>query len=523
MIYRILFIALILGSLTHSVSAQCPTSGTISSSCTTTGNLTIDGGTLTVNSGVIVTVTGTLRVQNNGHLIGTGATFSVGNLADGYNTLNTITGGNYTVSGTFSAGSGGGFSIANAVVNATGATSLSGDTIAIQNTTISTSSFDVNLDTLVIEGSTITSSTHLDLEEANVSNSTLNIGEELILNSGYSGVSNTTINAGTSYGVSTGVVGMTMNGGGTLVLSNGSDMDITGDVTNNFIIIDNSDVVISGNFDNVGDETVIVRNNGTLRVNGNFANNGSGNLTGTSGGAITVDGDFNNTGGGSADVTGGSLTVGGTFLGATPAGGGNCDSGGGGCCGVCTGLPVLITEYNVRYADGKAMVWWHAAAELSCDRYQVWKSTDLKTFELIGEVAGRGTTVVGHDYELHDVHPSVGTSYYKLIQIDFDGTQHNEGTRVLSVSKDQLQFFQIYPTVTQGESHLNLLFAYSINGSVALALYDQNGRRVADLEVKVDGRHGEIQWPSSSLHSGIYFLMGTVGEQIIRQKILHQD
>jgi trimeric autotransporter adhesin len=49
------------------------------------------------------------------------------------------------------------------------------------------------------------------------------------------------------------------------------------------------------------------------------------------------------------------------------------------------------------------------------------KSTDGKAFSSIGQVKGNGTTTAKNTYSLVDGDPSVGTAYYQLRQIDFDG------------------------------------------------------------------------------------------------------
>ncbi|MEL6536334.1 MAG: hypothetical protein AAFQ98_13040, partial [Bacteroidota bacterium] len=377
--HRLFAFLFLLGGTTLNAIAQCPTSGTITSNCSST-NLTITGSTLTVNSGVIVTVTGTLTLNGGSTLTGTGATFNVGALSDGYGTLNTINGGTYNVSGNVSAGGGGSFTWQNSTANVTGSTTFAGSTVTLQDVnitnttaltwnvssgvwnggttnvtgttslgnntfdiddvTLTSATFSMNVSSTTMDGVDFDIAGNGNFDAVTITDSEFDFGGTLSISSGTTTADNSIIRAGTGYTAGNSDIGLTMNGGGILRLNNRTQMNVVDSVVNNELHIDNSDVTISGGFDNQGAEVLTVTNNGTIRVGGNYDNSGSGNTTASGGGVLFVDGNFDNTGGGNANATGGGIVVGGSFDGTTPTGGGNCNAGGGGCCGsVCGALP----------------------------------------------------------------------------------------------------------------------------------------------------------------------------------------
>ncbi|MBX0290894.1 T9SS type A sorting domain-containing protein [Hymenobacter sp. HSC-4F20] len=55
--------------------------------------------------------------------------------------------------------------------------------------------------------------------------------------------------------------------------------------------------------------------------------------------------------------------------------------------------------------------------------FEVQRSPDGKTFATIGRVAGRGTTAAGSIYSFTDLAPLPAQTYYRLRQVDTDGTE----------------------------------------------------------------------------------------------------
>ncbi len=501
---------------TEAVLAQpvCPTSGTVSANCLTTGNLTINGSTLTVNAGVTMQVTGNLFVVNGGIINGTGATFTLGNLTEGYGSTNTINGGTYNI-GAFSSGGGGNFTMTGASINISpaGAVALAGNALVVNSSTFTgVTNWSVNVTSLAMNGTSVTASGSIQLEDATVSNGTFIAGTSFSTTNGTNTISNSVITAGTTASVkntsftnsSLDVEGLltiqsgnvsfdnstinsgkgnagtndadalTMNGGGILTLTGGSAMNVRGSVTNNEWYIDNSTVTVTGDFDNAGSEILEVRNNGSINVNGDFNNSGSGSVSADSGGFVGVAGDYNNNGGGSTDVNGGTLLVGGTYSGGAPTGdAGSCSGGSGGCCGSgCAALPVSLLEFKGNYQDGRIQLSWSTASEIDNDFFEVERSFDGVNFDKIATVNGNGTSTEKLNYELYvgNVIASASTQYFRLSQTDFDGTHVK--LMIIAVHKNKItSVSRIYPNPAKGE----IAFSLADDSSIAGSIFDLSG------------------------------------------------
>lgn len=511
-------------ALCKSVMGQCPTSGNILTDCTTSGNLTVNGNTLTVAPGITMTVTGTLTVRNTGTLIATGANVNAGSFADG-NGNNTLTGGTYSLSGTFSSGSGGDLDISGVTLVATGAASFTGADITISGSNFTMASMTSNVATIAITNSTMTTTGTggFELEDATVSGSTLNIGGALHVDSGTSTVDDTDLDVGTGFANTTGHDAITMNGGAKLHLNNGSTMNVKGDVQNNEMYIDASHVVVTGNFDNFGAEILEVSNGGSIKVQGNYNNGGSGSTTAQDGGTIEVDGDYDNSNG-STTVDGGGMVVGGTYSGDDPVvtGGAEegCSGGGGGCCGSsCSSLPVDLVSFDVYAEEDHVKLTWKTVSELNNSHFNIYRSRNGVEYEFLDWKSGNGTTDEEKTYMLKDYPSYKGVYYYRLHQVDYDGTEEQFQIKKVAYGTNSSESLNIYPMpISSGENFYISLPSASVQ-TIEVSLYNSVGMQENRLSFEQEADRIKVNTSALNLNSGVYLLKLTVGGRLYVKKI----
>lgn len=87
-------------------------------------------------------------------------------------------------------------------------------------------------------------------------------------------------------------------------------------------------------------------------------------------------------------------------------------------------LPVELSKLAANPVDNQYIkISWETSLEIDNDRFEVLRSTNGNSFEVLGTVMGNGTTTTTHYYVFDDwtALPSI-TYYYRLRQIDTDGT-----------------------------------------------------------------------------------------------------
>ncbi len=85
-------------------------------------------------------------------------------------------------------------------------------------------------------------------------------------------------------------------------------------------------------------------------------------------------------------------------------------------------LPVELVAFGAAWNGEAVQCSWKTASERNNSHYVVERSSDGQKFEAIGTVAGSGNTSTSRSYTFLDAKPLADAAYYRLQQIDLDGT-----------------------------------------------------------------------------------------------------
>ena len=140
------------------------------------------------------------------------------------------------------------------------------------------------------------------------------------------------------------------------------------------------------------------------------------------------------------------------------------------------------------------------ACQINNDYFKIEVSTDNLSFEEIGRVDGAGTTSITQNYQMTHNNFGVGTFYYSLPQVDFDGMSERFG--IISVFKEaDVQIpLSVYPNPTSGDF-------ITIKGN--LSLYDHFEILSSNGVIKIQGANmkgTETKISVSELPSGVYLV-----------------
>lgn len=133
-------------------------------------------------------------------------------------------------------------------------------------------------------------------------------------------------------------------------------------------------------------------------------------------------------------------------------------------------LPVALENYDAYLkSNNTVLLTWTTASEKNNDHFELSKSTDGTNFELLTTVRpmAQGNSTIGAQYQYTDKNPVAGTNYYKLKQVDVDGTVHEYGVRTIDIRKPGV-IIQVYPNPFSGNvfnvevSNMNEQIGYTI-------------------------------------------------------------
>ncbi|GAB3637047.1 hypothetical protein GCM10027422_26370 [Hymenobacter arcticus] len=95
-------------------------------------------------------------------------------------------------------------------------------------------------------------------------------------------------------------------------------------------------------------------------------------------------------------------------------------------------LPVVLTTFTGQATSAGSLLSWATATELNSARFDIERSADGQVFAQVGSVAAAGTSQAAHSYQYLDAAAPAGPSYYRLRQLDQDGTSAYSPTVVVS-------------------------------------------------------------------------------------------
>lgn len=148
-------------------------------------------------------------------------------------------------------------------------------------------------------------------------------------------------------------------------------------------------------------------------------------------------------------------------------------------------LPVVLTAFTGQASSTANTLRWTTASEANSDYFEVERSADGQAFVKIGQLAAAGTTATAHSYVFSDA-AATATSYYRLRQVDFDGTATYSPVVTLAASAAAEAHPAkpvAYPTIFSSELNVALPGAEAQAATVALLTTD--GRPVYSRTVQL--------------------------------------
>jgi hypothetical protein len=155
--------------------------------------------------------------------------------------------------------------------------------------------------------------------------------------------------------------------------------------------------------------------------------------------------------------------------------------------------------------DKGILLKWTTATESNNSGFMIERSTDKTNFTESAFVNGNGTTTEVNDYEYVDVISNPGTYYYRLRQIDFDGSFNYSNMIETEVEGPQVFVLsQNYPNPFNPSTMIK--FSLPVDSYVIIELFNTLGEKVDELTNRdySIGNH-EISFDATKLSNGVYY------------------
>lgn len=187
-------------------------------------------------------------------------------------------------------------------------------------------------------------------------------------------------------------------------------------------------------------------------------------------------------------------------------------------------LPVEFSYFaaNAAESGSEVALTWGTATETNNDYFEVQRSGDGFTWEPLFQVKGAGTSISPNDYKEFDNNPLNGINYYRLKQVDFDGTtDYSKVEQVImgAVSGNALRIGATYPNPFVDQ--LNIDVEVDQSGKLIAEILGSSGSVIKSQTFDVVSGQNKISFNAlGSLPQGTYLLRLRNGDQVETKTIL---
>jgi hypothetical protein len=299
---------------------------------------------------------------------------------------------------------------------------------------------------------------------------------------------------------------LTVNANTQLRLFVGTTLTINGaaDFQNGSLVTVDSGAVltINGNLNNSNNSNGIVVN-GTINVNGNITGGNGSTIVSTNG----YNGQVNSTG---------SITLNGSgqIFGSMA----DCPTG---PCSTSANspLPIILIYFRAALTGGTVKIDWATAAEINNDYFVIEKSANGKDYTAMTTINGAGNSTSNNYYNTVDERPYSPISYYRLKQVDFNGTTTYSKVVALRISGKDFESMNIQSDYGNGSIRVTLGGIYK--GKADYRLSDALGNIIASNIIQAVDGVTEIKIDASRLARGVYYFNIRNAGEAITKKIFY--
>jgi len=137
-------------------------------------------------------------------------------------------------------------------------------------------------------------------------------------------------------------------------------------------------------------------------------------------------------------------------------------------------LPVSFSSFYAVKNNNDVVLTWSTAQELNNNNFEIQRSTDGTSWNVIAVVMGMGTTNTTTQYKYTDKNNTAATVYYRIRQVDFDNNFDYSIVKVIR-SSEAAPVTKVYAS----NSNVNIEFNKAITGNIMVRIISANGQLVA--------------------------------------------
>jgi hypothetical protein len=172
---------------------------------------------------------------------------------------------------------------------------------------------------------------------------------------------------------------------------------------------------------------------------------------------------------------------------------------------IVVAVPVEMVSFSAETVSDEVVVKWQTKTETNNNGFSIErKSVNDKEWKEAGFVKGHGTTTETCDYMFKDKPAAQGKYFYRLVQMDFDGSKSVSNEVEVDLNGPAaFELLQNYPNPFNPVTSIK--YSLPVQSSVRLTIHNILGETVEVVTDNIqEAGYYEYTWNASSYASGIY-------------------
>ena len=183
-------------------------------------------------------------------------------------------------------------------------------------------------------------------------------------------------------------------------------------------------------------------------------------------------------------------------------------------------LPIELVSFTATCDGRSALVEWTTATEKNNDYFSLERSDDAINFTEIARVAGAGNSIEPLDYSYTDYGIHGGDNYYRLVQVDYDGTRTVSDIVVATCIDTEVgePDVQAFPNPFNGE--LTVVLNNFDNRPARIEVYDMLGKLIYVQKAEAPQNSFETILNLSNLPPAAYNIRVSTNDFVINKNVV---
>ena len=186
---------------------------------------------------------------------------------------------------------------------------------------------------------------------------------------------------------------------------------------------------------------------------------------------------------------------------------------------IASAIPVELVSFSGTVSGNNVVLNWNTSTETNNRGFSIEKSTDNNNFVEIGFVKGNGTTTQMSAYTFTDRNLNSGKYYYRLKQVDFDGTFTYSNVVTADMDNFTYRLTQNYPNPFNPATSIS--YDVPVKSFVRLEIFNTLGQKIQTLiSGEKEAGNYTVKFNAVNLPSGMYLYKLTAGNFSQTRKML---